>query len=461
MGMGKRRVRRGAPRWAAICGALGVVAAGLVIASSATSSATTTRPEPPAGYVAAGTVRIKTGSVDEVVWQAEPTAGQTSGARLGRQGLSARNCVLKSTGPDTLVAFTAGSKVPGFADNSIGVLDAYGGHVTASSSSSSSGTSCSRVDASRGEALTVALAGKLTEGLVHRAELDIEVRSGAKIVATLFDGTTAAGRFELRSGSSIVSGQGSTTPGSPIFNCSGGHHSNLSSESGSSGTSDNCRWVFNGLFDKVTLTAKAGSFSLEGGADASGLAPSTFFLAEDAPTGTVTCPSDVGPGTTSDLVPQTGDDYTVTGSRGEDADGRALCVPVDYDLTFDGTTLDFTKRGPLNPNATFLFRTTFSPEPTGTGGGTFGLAPTKHRFDNDPTNTVFDLEGCEGTPVYDGNGDFAGIADVLTAPGFDLVPGAPGVQYACVFDESAELVGSGLVQLTQGVYLIGDWTKFR
>jgi hypothetical protein len=35
------------------------------------------------------------------------------------------------------------------------------------------------------------------------------------------------------------------------------------------------------------------------------------------------------------------------------------------------------------------------------------------------------------------------------------------VQYACVFDESVELVGAGLVQLTQGVYLIGDWTKFR
>ena len=63
--------------------------------------------------------------------------------------------------------------------------------------------------------------------------------------------------------------------------------------------------------------------------------------------------------------------------------------------------------------------------------------------------------------MYDDNGDFAGIVDVLTTPGFDLVPGAPGVQYACVFDESAELVGSGLVQLTQGVYLIGDWTKFR
>ena len=453
MGMQKRHVRRGAPRWAAICGVLGVIAAGLVIASSATSSATTTRPEPPAGYVAAGTVRIKTGSVDEVVWQAEPAAGQTSGTRLGRQGLSADRCVLTSTGPDTLVAFTAGTKVPGFVGDSIGV---YGGSPTAPKSSTSRGVPCSRVDASGDEALTVALAGKLDSGLIHRAELDVEVKSGAKIVATLFDGATAAGRFELRSGSSIVSGQGSTTPGSATFNCS------ARSDSGpDAGASDNCRWVFDGLFDKVTLTAKAGSFSLEGGSDASGLAPSTFFLAEQPPTGTVTCPSDVGPGTTSDLVPQTGDDYSVTGSRGEDADGRAVCVPVDYDLTFDGTTLDFTKRGPLNPNATFLFRTTFSPEPTGTGGGTFGLAPTKHRFDNDPTSTVFDLEGCEGTPVYDDNGDFAGIADVLTAPGFDLVPGAPGVQYACVFDESVELVGSGLVQLTQGVYLIGDWTKFR
>ena len=343
--------------------------------------------------------------------------------------------------------------MPGFVGDSIGV---YGGSPTAPKSSTSRGVPCSRVDASGNEALTVALAGKLDSGLIHRAELDVEVKSGAKIVATLFDGTTAAGRFELPERQLHRERSGSTTPGARPSTATRGP-----TRVPTPGAADNCRWVFNGLFDRVTLTAQASSFSLEGGSDSSGLAPSTFFLAEQAPTGTVTCPSDVGPGTTSDLVPQTGDDYSVTGSRGEDADGRALCVPVDYDLTFDGTTLDFTKRGPLNPNATFLFRTTFSPEPTGTGGGTFGLAPTKHRFDNDPTSTVFDLEGCEGTPVYDDNGDFAGIADVLTTPGFDLVPGAPGVQYACVFDESVELVGSGLVQLTQGVYLIGDWTKFR
>jgi hypothetical protein len=312
------------------------------------------------------------------------------------------------------------------------------------------------VDAAGGEAVTLALAGELDGGLVHRAELDIEVKAGAKVVATLFHGTTAAGSFQLRSGSSIVGGQGSTTPGSAIFNCG------AQSDSGpDAGAKDNCRWVFNGLFDKVMLTAAAGSFSLEGGSDALDLAPSTFFLAETAPTGTVTCPSDEAPGLPSALVPQTGEDYAVTGSRGEDADGRDVCVPVDYDLTFDGTTLEFTKRGPLNPNATFLFQTTFSPEAIGSGGGTFGLAPTRHRFDNDPTSTVFDLEGCQGTPTYDDDGEFSGIADVLTAPGFDLVPGAPGVQYACVYDESTELVGPGQVQLTQGVYLIGDWTKFR
>ena len=267
MGMGKRRVRRGAPRWAAIGGVLGVVAAGLVIASSATSSATTTRPEPPAGYVAAGTVRIKTGSVDEVVWQAEPTAGsdlRRPSRPAGPRRAQLRVEVHRTGHARRLHGRLEGARLRRQLDRRPRP-EPVRRDVTASSSSSSYGTSCSHVDASRGEALTVALAGKLAEGLVHRAELDIEVRSGAKIVATLFNGTTAAGTFELRSGSSIVSGQGSTTPGSPIFNCSGGYHSNLSSESGSSGTSDNCRWVFNGLFDKVTLTAKAGSFSLEGG----------------------------------------------------------------------------------------------------------------------------------------------------------------------------------------------------
>jgi hypothetical protein len=444
--------RRGALRWASIVGASAVVAAVLVAVSGPTSSAAATRPAPPAGYVAAGVLRLSTGATDRVVWQSEPTTAQPAGTTLGTQNLGERRCLLTSDGPDTLLSFTAGTRPAGLVKDSIGV---FGGSLSDPAGSTSRGVPCSRVDAG-GEALTLELAGKVDEELIHRADLDVEVKSGAKIVATLFRGTTAAGRFELRSGSSIVAGQGSATPGSPIFNCS------ARSDSGpDSGALDNCRFVFDGLFDKITLTAAAGSFSLEGGADATTLTPSTFYLAEDAPTGTVTCPSDEAPGFPSDLVPQEGADYSVTGYRSEDADGRAVCTPIDYDLTFDGSTLQFTKRGPLNPNATFVFNTTFSPEPTGTSGGTFGLPPTRHVFDNDPTSTVFDLVGCKGTPQYDADGNFTGIADILTTPGFDLVPGAPGVQYACVFDDGTRLVGSGTVQVTQQVFLIGDWSKFR
>jgi hypothetical protein len=445
--------RRSARRWASVAGAVAVVAAVLAAISGPTSSAAATRPAPPTGYVAAGVLRLSTGAADRVVWQSEPSAQQPSGTTLGTQNLGDLRCLLTSNGPDTLLSFSAGTKPPGLVKDSIGV---FGGSAADPTGSTSRGVPCSRVEAASGEALTLELAGKVDEELVHRADLDVEVKAGAKIVATLFRGTTAAGRFELRSGSSIVAGQGSTTPGSPIFNCS------ARSDSGpDSGALDNCRFLFDGLFDKVTLTAAVGAFSLEGGADSTTLAPSTFYLAEKAPTGTVTCPSDEGPGLPSDLVPQEGADYSVTGYRSEDADGRAVCTPIDYDLTFDGSTLHFTKRGPLNPNATFVFNTTFSPEPTGTSGGTFGLAPTRHVFDNDPTHTVFDLLGCRGTPQYDGDGNFTGIANILTSPGFDLVPATPGVQYACVFDEAAHLVGPGSVQLTQGVFLIGDWSKFR
>lgn len=443
--------RRGAGRWAPIFGATVVVAAVLAAISGPTSAAAA-RPTPPTGYAAAGVLRLSTGATDRVVWQSEPTAGQPAGATLGTQNLSERRCLLTSDGPDTLLSFSAGTRPAGLVKDSIGV---FGGSLSDPVGSTSRGVPCSRVEAG-GEALTLELAGKVDEKLVHRVDLDVEVKSGAKIVATLFRGTTAAGRFELRSGSSIVAGQGSATPGTAIFNCS------ARSDSGpDSGAQDNCRFAFDGLFDQVTLTAASGSFSLEGGADATTLAPSTFYLAEDAPTGTVTCPSDETPGLTSELVPQEGAGYSVTGYRSEDADGRPVCTPIDYDLTFDGSTLQFTKRGPLNPNATFVFNTTFLPEPTGTSGGTFGLPPTRHVFDNDPTSTVFDLLGCKGTPQYDGDGNFTGIANILTTPGFDLVPGAPGVQYACVFDEGTRLVGSGTAQLTQGVFLIGDWSKFR
>jgi hypothetical protein len=358
------------------------------------------------------------------------------------QAISDANCVVALGGPDTLASLTAGTQRPGKFDDALGVF-----------SGGSRGTPCSRVDVGE-QPLKLGLAGLLSGKVALRADLDIEVKADAAIRADLFRNGAPAGQFVLRSGSSIVAGQGSTTPGSAIFNCG------ARSDSGpDAGAADNCRWVFDGQFDAVAFTALTGSFSLEGGADDPSLDDSLLFLAETAPTGTVTCPSDASGSLTSQLVAQTGTGFSLTGARGEDAVDPGVCTPIDYTLNFDGDTAAFVKLGGSVPNATFLFHITFNPEPAPAGSDPFAYAPTRFSFDQAPTQ-LFDLKGCRGTPVLSG-GTFVGISDVLTNTSLDLLPTVPGVQYACAFEETAKVVGPGQIQVTQGIYLIGDWVSLR
>jgi hypothetical protein len=404
----------------------------------------------PNGYVDAGTLHLELGAVDEFRWESLLATGQAG--QVLRQSIGDNRCIVTLGGPDTLVALSAGNQQPGIANDAIGVF-----------SGGSRGTPCSRVTwvspTDHEQPLTLSLAGKLAPVKILRADLDIEVKSNAAIRADLLVGGVPTGTpFILRSGSSIVPG-GSPDPGSLIFDCG------ARSDSGpDAGTADNCRFVLdgvvaglpNGLFDGVRLTPLAGEFSLEGGADAPNWADSLFALATLTPTGTVTCPSSSGAPST--LVSQTGPDFSLTGSRGEDAQGT--CDPLDYDLTFTGRKVTFLERISPDPDATFLFRVTFSTE-SAPSGNPRNIAPTKFSFDTDPSHTVFNLLACQGTLQFDSGGNFTGIADILTNPALDLLRGLDGVQYACAFDQVVDLVGSRQVQVTQGIYLIGDWNSFR
>jgi hypothetical protein len=392
------------------------------------------KPPLPEGFVDAGILHLETGWRDKFWWE-----GAGGGLR-GIQNIGDNKCVLKLTGPQTLASVSAGSQQPGFVDNSIGVF-----------SGGSKGTPCGRVSAGE-QPLTVKLAGLLDPLSIIRAALDVEVKGNAVVQADLFLDGAPAGQFILRSGRSIVGGQGSHTPGSPIFNCS------AKSDSGpDAGPLDNCKWRFDGLFDEIRLTALTGEFSLEGGADG-WIDESRFYLAErqvPPPTGTVNCP---GQGD-NNFVPQDPEGTAVlTGSRQQDAGNPGACEPIDYDLTFDGKEANFVKRGAGVPNATFLFDITFNAEP-GSGGNPLSIPPTRFEFDAAP-GTLFELAGCKGTPQFDEAGNFIGISDILTA-GLDLLPKVDGVQYSCAFDQRVKVVGPNAVQVTQGIYLIGDWRSFR
>ncbi len=160
---------------------------------------------------------------------------------------SSKNCTIK-TPAGSVVALT-GSSAPGLRSGSIGVAD------------QTSGQACSQVNAGTPpEALTIDL---LT---LHSdlAVLDVELQKNAVILATAYNGDTVAGYFELQSGTNIKQDGKPISPQvATVATCQ------VASSSGpNSNVSDNCRWVIEGaVFNRIVLTAVAGQFSLEGGAD--------------------------------------------------------------------------------------------------------------------------------------------------------------------------------------------------
>ena len=181
-------------------------------------------------------------------------------------------------GGNGLLAMSASPDRPGvgFANGSIGVRE----------KSTSSGTSCSAVDWAARESLTLKLGTEVGSLVAMSASLDIDLKQNARILATATlssDPKTPPAYFELQSGTNI--GQEPLMGGATIFTC------NNPSDSGpDSGANNNCRWQISGpswtkktvlvndvptevssedgvVFDTLTLEARAGAFSLMGGAD--------------------------------------------------------------------------------------------------------------------------------------------------------------------------------------------------
>ena len=381
-----------------------------------------------------GTLTLRTGNADQ--WVLEQNAVVTNTQAVGASTLSGEKCFLTPKIGSLVNTSASGQNQPGFVGDSIGV---WGG----GNSGTARGTACSRV--SGAEALSLTLGAGLSGLKVSNTRLDIEVKQNAKVVATAKLAGQTVASFELRSGSSIVTGQGSTNPGSPIFNCT------ARSDSGpDSGSSDNCTWAFQALYDTLDLTAAVGEFSLEGGGDWGSSAAQNYSQ--------------------FDLV---------------EADGVLACGDTVSESA-NGTTTAVTR---LATSCNTLLPYSLANRPPGTGGFTIGsfefLTPSGSPNDQQfvmeitwPAETApqtapalqnialsaqsfdgiteYPVDLCVGIPTYSG-GVLTGLAH-----GQDLDGNAAnGSQYGCEISHTLDYVGDEIIQLRQVLFVEGDFLAGR
>jgi hypothetical protein len=222
---------RTSTRRGAIVGAITLV----VGFGAAVPAATATSPPAPP---VTGILALDTGATNTVTLldaQGKPT-GTTQSITQDKA------CELSTSGD--LLAF---EPVPdtfqpvGLKDGKIGVRD----------SGTATGTSCSSVDSSSGESLIIAIGPKAARGghslIATSASLDVALKQGAKVSATMELAGTPTGTAVLECGVTADCGP-------------------------DSGVNDHVRWPIGSstdgvVFDTLVLEALVGSFSLSGGAD--------------------------------------------------------------------------------------------------------------------------------------------------------------------------------------------------
>ncbi len=211
-------------------------------------------------WVSAGSLELATTSNN----RASITLVDASGTETV-QTMSASNCVpLVSSGP-SLLSFTGAGKAKG---NSIGAQQVGLLKGSFGVQDKGTGTSCGQVDAVSTESLTLSL-GTDAVGvlglpvLASSATLDVDVKGGARVVATASGPDGSSFQRILQSGS-LLPGDANDPTVEPC---------QLKSDSGpDSGANDNCDWTIQApdadhYFTSLKLTASTGSFALSGGAD--------------------------------------------------------------------------------------------------------------------------------------------------------------------------------------------------
>lgn len=405
----------------------------LVVSAGSTAAVADVPPPPtqPPSYVTSW-LALNTGASDTV---ALVSASDRSTQVLG----SGSDCAMTQGGAGFLEFSGSGSLGPGLSAGRIGVR----------AKKNAAGTSCSAVDASAGESLTLALKGGVGGLLAASASLDVDLKQSAQILATAKRGPTTVGRFELRSGSTITAPAalpGGPVPAANVWTC------NTPADSGpDSGTNNNCRWeisapTWTGLtedgivFDSLTLTAVTGAFSLMGGADGpvdDPLHPMPAYFGDDQDAsilelveGSVACDQTV-PLRASSTVPSSS--WKRLGNLGAEA-----CQPYPYSTQTGrdgaGSFARFTKPLDFQRGSQAIWTTTFL-----IPGGT--IAPA-----------TMDLEeGLGPQPLLACPTAWYGSTGVFQGP-----PSQPTVATACLISAVKGKGGGSSKPVTYTVYVYGD-----
>lgn len=426
------------------------LASALLLCASPAGHASTT---PPSGLPYKGLLQLKGGNATTVVYTSESGATTTQTLTTIRRN----DCRLSQPSTTRLLDFSAtqgGIAAPvGLVTGAMGVY------------SGSQGTPCSRFDSAFGQALTVDLGASLKTAVpnvaFYRLELDIEAKSNLSLeLQVLIDGVPTTSYF-LRTGSSIVPGEGSDVPGSRIFNCS------AASDSGpDSGARDNCRWVVDELGEGFRLVPRAGYGSLEGGSDP-GVDGFTLVYLIEGQVGALGC----GPGSSVPLSQNTstiGDgvnEARCTVTRVDPSGVGGQCTqPIAYVFrtlggVSDAEGCEILKRPPEQLAASI--RITFPPEPWTPLGDE---PPTRIQFSDGNGGLVeFAPQRCVGTVALDPNGTRT-IAEVLTGElgAIDVVPDNGVIDWACILDNEQVYLGptgpDGMMQMRvqQTILFWGD-----
>jgi hypothetical protein len=424
---------RASPRASGFIGPIGALLCALFAFEAAALP-----PSPPFGLPDRGILRLQLGGGQSGRFLHESSGSQQAILLSGKCGLT--------LGSPSLATLTAagGLGSMGLGPDSIGVFDGP------------KGVACYRITASLSESVTFGL-GSATSAMpidanaFYRLELDIEVKQNAAFLLEILIGGTVTERYYLRSGSSIIAGEGSTAPGSPdgIFNCT------AQSDSGpDAGARDNCRWIVDALGQTFRVIPLVGEGSLEGGGDF-GTAAYANYLTKAA-IGALGCDNTPVPqGTSTSTIGDGVNDAQCTITRIDPSGiGGSCTTAIGYVLrnlgVAEGCELLKTPGEQLAASADMLFppepRTALGAEPLTTIVFSNPLGPS----------VTFTPQRCTGTVVLDSNGERT-ILEVLSVPTYapDVVPGGHK-DWACILDNVQEYLGADQMQIRQTVLFWGD-----